>query len=231
MENKNDYKSKILNKLEDSTSGFTIIELSKKIKFHRNTVSKYLRILEAEGLVKKKKIGNALLYFSIKRKYIRKKLVNNFIQALLYALKYKYPINEQICKEVGLKLLERFQFSLGEAYREEIEKLRKISDPQAYLKLFQEFYNSFDFFQDDLDISIIELQKDKIIYRIQNSEYLDNSDDYIYYFYVVCGITEGVYLRNLNMKVECNVGKFNISRNKEESFIEISLEIKEFPTS
>jgi len=231
MNYKNDYKSRILNTLSDAVSGLTIIEISKKTEIHRNTVSKYLGILEAEELVKKKDIGAARLYFSKKRKYIRKKLVNNFIQALLYALKSKYPNNEQIFKEVGSKLLDHFQFSLGRAYRKEIVKLRKISDPQAYLKLFKEFYNSFDFFQDDLDISIVELQKDKIIYRIQNSEYLDNSDDYIYYFYVVCGITEGIYLRNLNMKVVCNVGDFHISKNKKESFVEIALEIKEFPTS
>ena len=47
----------------------------------------------------------------------------------------------------------------------------------------------------------------------------------------MCGITEGVYLRNLNMKVECNVGDFHISRDKKESFIKISLEIKEYPAS
>ena len=55
MDYKNDSKSKILNELENSTSGLTITQLAKEVEIHRNTVSKYLGILEAEGLVKKKK--------------------------------------------------------------------------------------------------------------------------------------------------------------------------------
>ena len=223
---KNDYKSKILNTLSDSTSGLTITEISSKARIHRNTVSKYLGILEAEELVNKKDIGAARLYYSKKRKFIRKKLVNKFLQALLYALKSKLPNKEDLCKEVGLKLLDHFEFSLGEAYRKVIEKLRKISDPQAYLKLFKEFYNSFDFFQDDIDISILELYKNKVLYRIKNSEYLDHSEDFIYFYYVMCGMTEGIYLRNLNMKVECKVEEIHISSNKKESFIDLSLEIQ-----
>jgi DNA-binding transcriptional ArsR family regulator len=226
MDYKNDKKSEILNKLSDSVSGLTITELSNKTGIHRNTVSKYLGILEAEELVNKKDIGAAHLYFSKKRKYLRKNLVNSFIQALLFALKNEFPNNEQIFKDVGLKILDHFEFSLGDAYREEIEKLRGISDTKAYLKLFKEFYNSFDFFQDDIDISIDKLQENKIVYKIKNSEYLDNSDDFIYFFYVMCGITEGIYLRNLNLKVVCNVEDIHISSNKKESFIDVSLEIQ-----
>lgn len=223
---KNDYKSKILNTLSDSASGLTITEISNKTGIHRNTVSKYLGILEAEELVNKKDIGAARLYYSKKRKYIRKKLVNKFIQALLYAFKSKFPNEEELIKEIGLKLLDHFEFSLGDAYRKVIEKLRKSSDPQANLKLFKEFYNSFDFFQDDIDISILELHKNKVLYRIKNSEYLDHSEDFIYFFYVMCGMTEGIYLRNLDMKVICSVEDIHISRNKKESFIDLSLEIQ-----
>ena len=136
---KNEYKSKILDTLSDSASGLTITEISSKARIHRNTVSKYLGILEAEELVNKKDIGAARLYYSKKRKFIRKKLVNTFIQALLYALKSKFPNEEDLFKEIGLKILDHFEFSLGDAYRKAIEKLRKISDPQAYLKLFKEF--------------------------------------------------------------------------------------------
>ena len=226
MDDKDNKKSKILTTLSDAVSGLTITELSSETDIHRNTVSKYLGILLAEDLVIKKDIGAAHLYFSKKRKYLRKKLVNMFIQALLYALKNKFPNNEQSFKDIGLKILDHFEFSLGDAYLKEIEKLRKISDTKAYLKLFKEFYNSFDFFQDDIDISIIELQQNKIVYRIRNSEYLDNSGDFIYFFYVMCGITEGIYLLNLNIKIVCNVDKFHLSSNKKESSIDISLEIQ-----
>ena len=225
MENKNDYKSKILSKLEDSASGLTITELAKKVKFHRNTVSKHLSVLEAEGLVKKKEIGKAQLYLSTKRKYLRRKLVNSFIQALLYGLKSNFPNKEQIFKKVGRNLLEHFQFSLGDAYTEEFEKIKTNSNSEA-LRAFKKFYNAFDFFQDDIDISLEQLSTHKVKYRIKNSEFLANSDDFIYYFYIVCGITEGIYLRGLDVKVNCNVENIQIASNKEESFVDITLEIQ-----
>ena len=51
-----DYKSQILDVLSDYVSGLTIRDISTKIKVHRNTVSKYLNIMEVEGSVKKKKV-------------------------------------------------------------------------------------------------------------------------------------------------------------------------------
>ena len=226
MDYKNDSKSKILNKLEDSASGLTITELAKEVEIHRNTVSKYLGILEAEGLVKKKEIGKALLYLSTKRKYLRRNLVNSFIQALLHALKDNYPNDEETFKNVGRNLLDYFEFSLGEAYTQAFEKIKKNSSSDTYLELFKEFYDSFDFFQDDLDISLVELHSHKVKYRIKNSEFLKNSDDFLYYFYIVCGITEGVYSRGLDIKISCNVEDINISKSKKESYIDISLEIQ-----
>jgi len=226
MENKNDSRSRILSKLEDSASGLTITELSKKVKIHRNTVSKYLLSLETDGLVKKKEIGAARLYISTKRKYLRRKLVNSFMQALLYSLKTNFPNKEQIFKNVGLNLLEHFQFSLGDAYTREFEKFKANSNTKTYLELFKEFYNAFDFFQDDLDISLVELTPNKVIYRIKNSEFLENSDDFIYYFYIVCGITEGIYLRGLNVKITCNIKDIHITNKKKDSFIDLSLELQ-----
>ena len=131
--NKIDYKAKILNKLEDSASGLTIFEIADKTEIHRNTVSKYLRGLEGEGLVRKKVLGTAHLYVSTKRKYLRRKLVNSFIQALLYGLKSNFPNKEQIFKNVGRNLLEHFQFSLGDAYTREFEKIKSNSNSDTYL--------------------------------------------------------------------------------------------------
>ncbi len=62
--NKNNYKAKILNVLDDSTFGLTITEIADKTRFHRNTVSKYVNVLEAEGLLNKKEISAARIYSS-----------------------------------------------------------------------------------------------------------------------------------------------------------------------
>ena len=78
---KNNYKSKILETLDDFPSGLTITDLSEKTGAHRNTVSTHLRALESEGSVSKKEIGSAHLYISKRREYLNKRLVNSFLQA------------------------------------------------------------------------------------------------------------------------------------------------------
>ncbi|MFX1464091.1 MAG: helix-turn-helix domain-containing protein, partial [Promethearchaeota archaeon] len=201
---KNDYKSKILETLDDFPSGLTISDISDKTGAHRNTVSNHLRSLENEGLVLKKEIGSAHLYFSKRREYLNKNLVNSFLQALLFGLKNKFPHKEELFKEIGHEILKKFKFPIGEAYIEEFKKARKTNDPIAQLKLFERFYNSYDFFQDDIYISIQELSQNKAVFRLINSEYLKDKDEFIYFFYIACGITEGIYLENLNKKVLCN---------------------------
>jgi DNA-binding transcriptional regulator YhcF (GntR family) len=220
----NNYEVKILEALANSPSGSTITELSNETGIHRNTVSKYLTGLEGEGSVKKKEIGAARLYFSKKRKFLKKKLVNSFLQALLNGLKEFFPNKEEVFKKIGIKILEHFQFPIGLAYTKEFEKVRDSDDYVVILKLFKEFYNSYDFFQEDLDIQIVELHQNKVIYRLQNSEYLNQN--YIYFFYIACGITEGIYLQNLNLEVNCNVKNINLAKNSAESYIDISLEIQ-----
>ena len=222
--NKNNYEVKILDTLANSPSGLTITELSKESGIHRNTVSKYLRGLEKEGLVTKKEIGAARIYFSKQRKFLKKNLVNSFMKALLYGLKDKFPENEQIFKEIGFKILDYFRFPIGNAYIKEFKKVKDSSDSIMELKLFEEFYNSYDFFQDDLDISLVELHQKKVVYRLKNSEFLHK--DFIYFFYIACGITEGIYIQNLNREVTCNVESLNIAKDSKDSYIDISLEIK-----
>ncbi|MFX1380204.1 MAG: helix-turn-helix domain-containing protein [Promethearchaeota archaeon] len=220
---KNDYKSKILETLDAFPSGLTITDLSEKTGAHRNTVSTHLRSLENEGFVSKKEIGSAHLYFSKRREYLNKELVNSFLKALLFGLKNKFPKNETIFKEIGHEILKKFQFPIGDAYIEEFKKARKTKDQISQLKLFQKFYDSYDFFQDDLNISVQELTQNYALFRLSNSEYLKDSEEFTYFFYIACGITEAIYMLNLNKKVICSVEKIHITKNQNESYIDISL--------
>jgi DNA-binding transcriptional regulator YhcF (GntR family) len=222
----NNYKRQILDILDDHPFGLSITEIAEKSEFHRNTVSKYMNILEAEKKVNKKRIGTASIYTTKKRKYLRRGLVVSFIQSLLKGLKHKFPNNEQKLKAIGREITKSFQFPIGNVYFDEFKKVRSSSDTLEKLKLFELFYNSFDFFQDDLEIEIIELNSHKVIYRIKNSDFLIENGAFNYFFYIMCGITEGIYLQNLELEVICDVVQFKLPDSKTEAFIDISLEIR-----
>jgi DNA-binding transcriptional ArsR family regulator len=222
---RNNYRFRILEVLDQTPSGLTVKELSERTGAHRNTVSTHLGALESEGMVSKKEIGTAHLYFSKRREYLNKSLVNNFLQALLSSLKDKFQGEEITFKEVGHEITNKFQFPIGNAYIEEFRKARKTKDPIAQLKLFDKFYNSYDFFQDDLNISIQLLSKKRAIFRLSNSEYLQGTDEFIYFYYIACGITESIYESNLNKKVRCDVQEIHIAKQKEDDYIDISLEM------
>lgn len=222
----NNYKRQILDILDDHPFGLSITEIAEKTEFHRNTVSKYMNILEAEKKVNKKRIGTASIYTTKKRKYLRRGLVVSFIQSLLKGLKHKFPNNEQKLKAIGREITKSFQFPIGNVYFDEFKKVRSSSDTIEKLKLFELFYNSFDFFQDDLEIEIIELNSHKVVYRIKKSDFLVQNGAFNYFFYIMCGITEGIYLQNLELEVICDVVQFKLSDSKTEAFIDISLEIR-----
>jgi len=217
------YKREILDTLEDHPFGLTITELSEKTGFHRNTISKYMSIFEAEELVNKREIAAASVYYMKERKYIKKEMVVSFIKALLAGLKKTIPDQTEEFKKIGYIITKEFQFPIGNTYIEEFKRAKKSSDVIPKLKLFQHFYNSFDFFQDDLDIEIVEFKNNKITFRIKNSEFLEPSGKLLYFFYIACGITEGIYLQNLSMKVNCEVEEISISDEAEEKYIDISI--------
>ena len=58
-----DIKEKILDLLANSKTGFSGLEISGRLGINRITVSKYLNIFSAEGLIKQKNIGNVIIWF------------------------------------------------------------------------------------------------------------------------------------------------------------------------
>ncbi|TFF98372.1 MAG: hypothetical protein EU547_01730 [Promethearchaeota archaeon] len=223
----NNYKKTILDSLDGHPFGLCITEIAEKTKFHRNTISKYMNILEAENKVNKKRIGTASIYTTKKRKYLRRGLVVSFIQSLLKGLKHEFPNDPEKFKDIGREITKTFQFPIGDVYFNEFKKVRSSSDILEKLKLFELFYNSFDFFQDDLEIEIIELNNYKVIYRLRNSDFFQKNGEFNYFFHIMCGITEGIYLQNLNMQIKCDVNQIKYSDGKNGDFVDISLEMRE----
>ena len=58
-----DIREQLISILKDSVSGMSGIEISKKINVNRITMTKYLKVFAAEGLLRQKNIGNVTLWF------------------------------------------------------------------------------------------------------------------------------------------------------------------------
>ena len=56
-------RKKLISTLNDSSDGMSGVEISEKIGVNRITMSKYLKIFAAEGLLRQKNIGNVTLWF------------------------------------------------------------------------------------------------------------------------------------------------------------------------
>lgn len=58
-----DIREKLIEAFEDSKTGMSGVEISKKIGVNRVTMTKYLKIFAAEGFLRQKDIGNVILWF------------------------------------------------------------------------------------------------------------------------------------------------------------------------
>ncbi len=56
-------KQKLVDVLQDSKTGMSGVEIAKKLGVNRITITKYLNVFAAEGLIREKKIGNVNLWF------------------------------------------------------------------------------------------------------------------------------------------------------------------------
>ncbi len=56
-------REKLISSLKDSDIGMSGMEISKKVGVNRITMSKYLKVFAAEGLLRQKNIGNVTLWF------------------------------------------------------------------------------------------------------------------------------------------------------------------------
>lgn len=66
MRNNEEIKQKILKILESHPEGLPIIEISKLVNAHRQTVAKYVMFLEALGQIVRRDIGPVSLHYHSK---------------------------------------------------------------------------------------------------------------------------------------------------------------------
>lgn len=99
--------------------------------------------------------------------------------------------------------------------------------PKIYFEAFDKFYPSYDILQSTIDISdpIMNDSGTRAVYRFTNSEFLETSEDFIYHFYIVSGIIQALWIREMEKPVKCNIEKIAASNKKEDSYFEMSIEI------
>src|SRR4030065_2509922 len=56
-------RQKLIDLLDDSKTGMSGVEISKKLGVNRTTMTKYLKVFAAEGFLRQNNIGNITLWF------------------------------------------------------------------------------------------------------------------------------------------------------------------------
>jgi hypothetical protein len=214
--------------IRENPSGITITDIAKAKGYSRNTISKYVSMLEIKEKIFKRKVGAYNLYFSSKKNYFPKEIISSYYKALLSGLKKNYPNDEETFKDIGRNSLKFIDFTFGPTVKKGLKNLRNIPIPKLYFEVFGKFYPSYDILQPSIEISepIIDESGNKAVYRFKNSEFLDKTKDFIYHFYIVAGIIEALWEREVGSPVECNVENINVGNKKDDAFFELSIKIK-----
>lgn len=221
-----DHEGEILKYIKEKPTGVTIAELSKKKGFSRNTISKYVSLLVLKKLIFKKKIGAYHLYFSPEIKFFSKMYSLSCYKALLAGLKRNYPNDGDVFKEIGRESLKYFDFILKPSSSEKLRSIRYNRILKLYYDVFGKFSTSLNIIQPKIELFRKKGGKnDKLILKFTNSEFLDDSNDFIYHFYISAGMIEAIWKREVNKNVKCDIETIHISDKKENSFIELSIEI------
>jgi hypothetical protein len=227
MGKKPDYKKKILQCLSENPLGLTPFHVSQKLEFSRNTVKKYIEELEAEELVYKKKLGPYTLYFKTEQTLLNKDVIISFIKPLIAHLKKAFPKREALFQELGRNIADSIIIPFSTNARNELEKLENSSDI-AILESINKFLPYFNFIYDRIIISKTDINKkeQRAILRFVNSDMLEKSEDYIYYFYILAGIVEKTLSSYTHKQIKCEVVNYETFERREKNYIEIAFEFQ-----
>ena len=140
-----DIKGKLVDVLRNSKTGLSGLEISERLKINRLTMTKYLKVFAAEGLLKQKNIGNVNLwfiedgteqyhfpedFFKIKTKYLeyltgrKENLVYNLVRNCFHSVNQPIKIITEIIIP-GIQSLQNL-FDQGKIGKSELNLLEKI---------------------------------------------------------------------------------------------------------
>lgn len=214
---------------ESANLGLTITDLSNELDISRNTVYKYLHTLEEDDKIYDKQVGRYKLYYSKEVPLLReyKAGITSLIKELLANMKKTFPDQEALFKSFGMNIADQIQIPFTEEGRELLNDLQGMEDFEL-LDSIGDFLPHFNFLQDSIRISNIELKKSekRAVISFINSKMLEGSDDYIYYFYIMVGMIENKLRTVLEKDVRVDILKYEVLDKKEDSYIKISFDVQ-----
>ncbi|HEY0089077.1 MAG TPA: helix-turn-helix domain-containing protein [Candidatus Lokiarchaeia archaeon] len=227
MKESRDYKKEILDSLNENLFGMTVTDISTKTTISRNTVYRYLGMLEAKGKVYNKRVGTYNLYYSKKKSLLFKDGIMDFFKGLLVNLKQEFPNKEDTFKEFGRKIADSIEVPFTTKGREQLKELKDFPDTKI-LETVGYWLPYFNVLFDSIDISNMEIDKEKKrgVFTFVNSDMLQISDDYIYYFYLIIGLIEKKLSLYSGRNIKCNVLEYKIQEKEENSYIKVSIQIE-----
>ncbi|MFX0042728.1 MAG: hypothetical protein ACFE8L_07440 [Candidatus Hodarchaeota archaeon] len=133
-----------------------------------------------------------------------------------------------MAKKIGREAVKDIKFAFGPSIYKQLKSIKDHPISRIHLESFKSFYSAYDIFQPNVDISILKINAEgkSATYRFKNSVFLEDTDDFIYHIYIMCGISEGILNKVLKTEVLCEIEQISISDNKDESFFDITIKIK-----
>jgi DNA-binding transcriptional ArsR family regulator len=198
---KEDTEQEILEILKRERFGLNIQILSEKLGYSRNTITKYLKILEDKEKVICREIGQNFIWIH-KDVYYDKIDKTNPISSLIFSIYTammknieKIDVSTKKVKDLGKYIAEEFNFSdyIDKSY---LQISNAISDSMEIADLFMKIIDSICKFYDEYSWSSPIIVKDKsiIILRMHNSDLIDTPN----HFYLISGFIEYEMNKQIN---------------------------------
>ncbi len=225
QDRKREFDQEILECLRNNSFGMTITSIAEEIDTTRNTVYRYLALLEGKSKVFKKKVGRYVLYFSKDKSMEFMNNTRPAYKGLIANINKEFPNRESSLKRIGEGLVDSLNLPVNLEGYERLESLKALSNKEIFelIKNVLPFLNLFD---NDINVKITELDRDHnfALYQITNSLMLE-SEEYLYHYYMLMGFLQEKLTNVLEKDVSCEIKKHELFKSKEDSYIEILIKI------
>jgi DNA-binding transcriptional ArsR family regulator len=222
---KREYDEEILDCLRNYSFGLTITDIADKIDTTRNTIYRYLALLEGKNLVFKKKVGRYVLYFSKDKRIEFLNDIAPVYKSLIKSIQKEFGNQFDAYKRIGEGLVEILTLPVHTEGFEQLESLQNLSNKELF-ELIKNIFPYLSIFDNKVNVRIIEISKDnsKVVYQIYNSNLLE-SENYLIHFHILAGYLQQELRTILKKDVACHVSKYEIFSKKKDSYLNLSLEL------